>query len=473
MSTFSRSSVTETPQVSPGTKPAPAPGTKPAPAVVITETLEKKRSARSRKRTLQRVFFSVAGLALIVGAYFFFRPATANTYIIRYSAVEKGDITKAVTSTGTLQATKTVQVGSQVSGTILTLYADFNSVVTKGQLLAQLDPTFYKATIEGAKANLAQAQASLTEATKEEARASELLKRQLIAQADYDVAKTKLLTAQATVKQFTAELEKANVNLSYTTIHSPINGTVVSRNVDVGQTVAASLNAPVIFTIAEDLSKMQVSANVDEADISQVSEGQDVKFTVDAYPGQEFHGIVMQIRINPITQQNVVTYSVIINVDNGTGKLLPGMTATVGIISAAKQGVLKVPAAALRFTPPPDLLGGTTASSDQTTKSGSSGQRGSGGGRSKDTSKRAAATSTKATIYVKSKDLKVPIAPVQITTGLSDGSTTEIVSSNPPIAPGDSVVIGAYNGSSSGTAAPAKQPGASPLGGAGGGARRF
>lgn len=459
MSTFSRSTVQET---------TTTPGTKPAPAVVITET---KRS-KALGKTIQRVVLSMLGLLLIIGAYFYFRPSATSTYTIRYAAVERGDIIKAVTATGTLQATKTVQVGSQVSGTILKLYADFNSVVTKGQLLAQLDPTFYDATIVGAKANLAQAEASLSEANKEAARAGTLLKSQLIAQADYDIANTKLETAQATVQQLNAELQKAMVNQSYTTIHSPINGTVVSRNVDVGQTVAASLNAPVIFTIAEDLSKMQVSANVDEADISQVVEGQDVKFTVDAYPGQEFTGKVFQIRINPITAQNVVTYSVIINVDNGNGKLLPGMTATVGIISSAKEGVVKVPAAALRFTPPADMPGVIATNTSGSTQKGAGARTGGSGsgGSGKPKGTRPAGASDKATIYVKNNDLKVPIKPVQVTTGLSDGATTEILTSNPAISAGDSVVIGAYSNSGGAASSTTNQPGASPLGGGG---RRF
>jgi HlyD family secretion protein len=461
MSTFSRSTVQETTTTTPGMKPAPT--------VVITE----KKKSKGRGGMIQRLLLSLLGLGLVVGAYFYFKPSVTSSYTIRYAAVERGDITKAVTATGTVQATKTVQVGSQVSGTILKLYADFNSIVTRGQLLAQLDPTFYQTTISSAEANVAQAQAALSEATREEARATELLKRQLIAQAEYDIVHTKLLTSRATVQQVTADLQKARVNLSYTTISSPINGTVVSRNVDVGQTVAASLNAPVIFTIAEDLSKMQVSANVDEADISQVVEGQDVKFTIDAYPGQEFHGTVLQIRINPITAQNVVTYSVIISVDNGSGKLLPGMTATVGIISAAKQGVVKVPTSALRFTPPADLTG-TVATTDQAKGGGRSGggSGGAGTGKSHDHSK-SGVTSDKATLYIKSKDPKQQITPVQVTTGLSDGATTEILLSDPALTPGDSIVIGAYSNSTSSTTPAAKQPGAAPLGGAGGGGRRF
>jgi len=232
----------------------------------------------------------------------------------------------------------------------------------------------------------------------------------------------------------------------------------------------------VLFTIAEDLSKMQVSANVDEADISQVGTGQDVKFTVDAYPGQDFHGVVEQIRINPVTQQNVVTYSVIIDVDNSGGKLLPGMTATVNILSASKQGVMKVPTSALRFTPPDDLLpgaGGQTGSSRSGSAAG-----GNGAGRSRDTTKKRT-QSDRGIIYVKSKDPKVPITAIHVTTGLSDGASTEITSSNPAITVGDSVVIGAYNpnasGGSSSGGSQNRQPGASPLGGAGGGGggRRF
>ncbi len=422
------------------------------------------------KKTKQRIMMIAILLVAAFGVYyFFFKPAAPAVVTVRYAAIDTGDLTKAVTATGSLQATKTVQVGSQVSGTILRLYADFNSTVKKGQLLAQLDPTLFQAAVNESKANVAQATANLANAQIEEKRAAGLVASQLISQSDYDAAKTKLLDATAGLAQTKAQLDRAMVNIGFTTIRSPINGKVVSRNVDVGQTVAASLNAPVIFTIAEDLQNMQVSANVDEADIGQVVMGQKVRFTVDAFTGENFEGSVLQVRINPITQQNVVTYSVIINADNPELKLLPGMTATVSIISDARQDVMRVPNAALRFVPTPELLG---------TGQGVSTQQGTRQGRGASHKIKDSSAAPASVIYIKmhGNQKVVALQVVRVTTGLSDGSYTEILSSKPQLTMGDSVAIGSITTGGDPKAPASAQPGASPFstprpGGGGGGGR--
>lgn len=270
----------------------------------------------------------------------------------RTGTIDRGDITVTISATGTLSADTTVQVGSQVSGRIAKLYVDFNSVVKKGDLLAQLDPTFLQATLNQAKAGVSRARASLNQAERDFQRIEDLFSKNLVSQADMDATITNLESARATLEQANATLEGADVNLKYATIRSPIGGVVISRNVDVGQTVAASLSAPTLFEIANDLRKMQVKASVDEADIGNVQKGQEVTFRVDAYPNNEFRGVVREIRLAPVITQNVVTYSVIIDVQNPDLKLMPGMTATLTIIVATKEDVLRVPIQATRFNPP-------------------------------------------------------------------------------------------------------------------------
>lgn len=270
----------------------------------------------------------------------------------RFATVTKGDIVRLVNATGTLEAVTTVQVGSQVSGTIAALYADFNDRVQKGQLLAQLDTSFLAAQVAEAKANLSKAEATLNETKRALARAETLYTAKLISSAEYDKALANYETAVASVEAAKAAVTRAKTNLAYAKITSPISGTVISRNVDIGQTVAASLNAPTLFVIAQDLSKMRLLAAVDEADIGQIEVGNPVSFTVDAFPERVFKGEVEQIRLAPVTVQNVVTYTVVIGVDNSSGKLMPGMTATVTIETARVNDVLKTSSAAIRFRPP-------------------------------------------------------------------------------------------------------------------------
>lgn len=398
------------------------------------KNLNQAIKAKKRKKSVRK-WITIILLLVIAGGgywYFFMQEEPAPKPIIRYGAVDKGDVVKSISATGTLQATKTVQVGSQVSGTIRTLYCDFNSHVNAGMVVAQLDPTFYQAAVKEAEANHERAKSELDNAKTEANRANELVKKDLISKAEYEVATTKVNSLTASLSQTRAALDRARVNLSYTTIRSPISGTVVSRNVDVGQTVAASLNAPVLFTIAEDLSKMEVQVSVDEADVEEVKSGQSATFTVDAFPGQTFNGNVSMVRISPTTLQNVVTYSVIVSASNDNLKLLPGMTATTTIISESKEDVLRVPAAALRFKPP-------VSDSDTSKRSGRPGS-GMGGERKKSGGENFGMIFKKKTT---TKDAKESLYdPIRVKTGLTDGNYTEILIEGSTLSVGDSIAVG-------------------------------
>lgn len=287
---------------------------------------------------------------------------------VRYETepVSRGDIVQSVSATGTVNPVTTVLVGTQVSGKIKALHADYNSVVKKGDLIAEIDPALFQAAVDQAKANLdnakatlAKNQATLVDAQRTRDRYKDLLARHLVSQSDLDTSETAYLTAKATVDssvtqiaQTQAALNQAQTNLFYTRILSPVDGTVISRNVDVGQTVAATFQTPTLFTIAVDLTKMQIDTSVDEADIGTIKEGEDADFTVDAFPEDTFHGTVFQVRNAATVVQNVVTYDVVVKVSNPDLKLRPGMTANVDIITSRARNVLRVPNAALRFVPP-------------------------------------------------------------------------------------------------------------------------
>ena len=326
------------------------------------------------------------------------------------TTVTRGPITQAVTATGTLNPVVNVQVGSQVSGNIAKLFADFNSQVKAGQVVAQIDPALFQATVTQAEGDLASAQAALELAKLNAMRTQELFARKTSSQADLDQALANLHQAEANIKIKQGALDKAKADLEHCTITSPIDGVVISRNVDVGQTVAASLQAPVIFQIANDLTKMQIDSNVAEADVGVVDVGQDVDFTVDAFPMRTFHGKVVQVRNAPITVQNVVTYDTVIGVSNPDLKLKPGMTANVSIIVAHKDNVLQIKNAALRYRPA-DATSGEMGSRSPAP----AGSRG-GPGRERRTSER--------TVYVLPGSQP---KPVQIKTGISDGVVTEVV----------------------------------------------
>jgi len=306
-------------------------------------------------------------VAAVAGAVWWFGFHSGKSDVkYRVAKIEKGDLRVTVTATGTVQPFLLVQVGTQVTGTIQKLNVDFNSKVKANEVVAQIDPAPFQAVVDQNKANLDKAvsdvvrvKAMLTQAEKELARARELQKKELISASDFDtaVANYDSLVAQvkvsdAAVAQAQATLESSQVNLRYCTITSPIDGIVISRNVDVGQTVAASLSAPTIYVISDDMKKMQIQASVAEADIGRIKENMDVTFTVDAHRNDTFKGKVAQIRLSPTTVQNVVTYTVIINADNPEFKLLPGMTANVSFEISQYADVVKIPNAALRFTPP-------------------------------------------------------------------------------------------------------------------------
>jgi HlyD family secretion protein len=362
-----------------------------------------------RKLLTRRKAFIAIVIVLAIGIFAFSarrQKASAGQYFT--TTVDTGPLRNVVNATGVVQTVVTVQVGSQVSGQVEELYADFNSLVKRGQLLARLDPRNFQAQVENSRANVVAAQARVRSAEAEQKtqaanllsskanleaarvtrdntailfeRASELSKSGVASRNDYDNAKANADSAQAKfeqaqaavaqveaqshstaaqleqvkaqLQQAQADLHRSQLNLEYCNIYSPVDGVVISRNVDVGQTIAASMQAPTLFTIANDLTRMQVNANVDEADIGSISEQADVRFTVDAYPNDMFRGRISEIRLNPQTVQNVVTYSVIIGIENPDMKLKPGMTANITITVDQREDVLKVANAALRYTPP-------------------------------------------------------------------------------------------------------------------------
>lgn len=357
---------------------------------------------------MKKIFIGILTAALIgVAAFYLFR-GDKDEMNFRTEKAARGDIVSAITASGAVNAVTTVLVGTQVSGTVKNIYVDFNSIVKQGQVIAQIDPALFEAQVAQAKANLLAAKANVekaeiarTDAERTLNRQKELFAKNLIAKSDldsagtaYDAAVAQVSAAKAQTAQTEAALKITETNLRYTRIVSPVNGTVVSRSVDVGQTVAASFQTPTLFTIAQDLTKMQVDSSVVEADIGKIEVGQPVEFTVDAYPDSPFKGSVSEIRNAPITVQNVVTYDVVVKVDNPELKLKPGMTANVSIIVSSKSNVLKIANAALRFKP-----------SDKQTKNEKM-EKGSG-------------------IWIfENKQLK----RIAITTGISDGAYTELLS---------------------------------------------
>jgi len=387
-----------------------------------------------RKRMLALIAVVLLAGLLGLGLWRFSGGAKESPYVT--AQVKKGNITQVVSATGTLQAVVTVLVGSQVSGTIARLNADFNSKVRKGQIIAELDQAKFGAQVDEERANLLAAQANMAKAkvTLEDtrrtlARADELRKRELISQSELDGAQTahdaalaQLKVTEAQVGQARAALNQASVDLANTIIRSPVDGTVISRNVDVGQTVAASLQAPTLFTIANDLSKMQVHTSVDEADIGNVSEGQQVTFTVDAYPTKRFRGKVSQVRNAPTTVQNVVTYNSIVEIDNKELLLKPGMTANVEFLVSRKNDVLRVPNMAARFRPPWEKQDAQEVIR-QASRTGGGGQ-----GRRRGAASRARSGDGRdgrwAKLYVL-KDLQ--LTAVEVRLGISDGTYTEVI----------------------------------------------
>ncbi len=305
------------------------------------------------KKTL--ILIAILIIAFL-SVYFIFFNGSSNSYVLRLDKISTGDLTVYVTATGSLNAVNTVQVGTQVSGTISKLYADYNSVVKAGDVIARIDTTFLYQAVKDAQASLEKTKAQLEQDKRNYDRIKTLYDKKLESQTDLDAAQTTYEIDKANLSSSQANLDKAKINIAYATIKAPIDGVVIDRQVSVGQTVAASLSSPTLFIIANDLKKMQVEATVDESDIGQVSVGQTATFTVDAYPNETFKGTVSQIRLNPVVISNVVNYTVVINVLNNDLKLMPGMTANVKILVAKKENVLRVPNIALRFQPPIELV---------------------------------------------------------------------------------------------------------------------
>ena len=382
---------------------------------------------------MKRKLFIVIGLVTVTGlsAAAMYARRGVDAPAVVTDVVSRGDIRTVVTANGSIEAVDTVQVGTQVSGTIQSLGADFNSIVKKGQVLARLDPSIIQADIERQRANLLGAEADaerlrvqLNDATTKLGRAKELAARQLIAASDLDAADITQRSAEAQVKaamaqvtQARAAVAQAEVNLQKTVIKSPIDGIVISRSVELGQTVAASLQAPTLYTIAADLRNMQLKASIDESDLGSINKGQAVTFRVDAYPNETFAGRVEQIRLNPVIESNVVTYAAIVSAPNAQLKLKPGMTATLNVETARKDNVLRVPSTALRFRPTQAMLAALAGTDVDSGKPGANAKPVA-------TSGRATSAPAKATVWVYDGD---SISPVPVTVGIADATFTEIV----------------------------------------------
>lgn len=370
---------------------------------------------------------AVAVVAAAGGGFYYFRhnhtvPLTYNT-----TSVARSELTKVVTATGTLNPVVNVTVGTQVSGRISKLYVDYNSVVKSNEIIAEIDPSTYQAAVSQASADLANAEANLELQQVEADRSSDLFSNKLISASDNDTAVANLHEAQAQVKIKQASLSNTLVNLNYCKIVSPVNGVVISRAVELGQTVASSFNTPTIFQIANDLTKMQIDTSVAEADVGGVLEGQEVDFTVDAYPERTFHGTVTQVRNSPTTVNNVVTYDCVIGVTNADYKLKPGMTANVSIVVAHRDNALVMPNGALRFRPPEGAVVDTNSLAAPPSPATNANFAGSPGGHR--SGRPRGEHPSIHTIYVLAGDSNDPkLQVVQIRTGISDGISTEVVS---------------------------------------------
>ena len=388
----------------------------------------------------------IALLLLVLAAVWWWqrKPLVDLTY--QTVPVSRGPMTQLVTASGALNPMINVTVGTQISGIILKLFADFNSPVTAGQIVAQIDPATYQAVVHQMEGELASARAALELAQLTASRKKELVAQNASTKADLDNALATLHQAEAMVDVRLANLEKARVDLNRCTIYSPIDGIIISRSVDVGQTVAAAMNAPVLFSIANDLTKMQIDADVAEADIGQIRIDQAVDFTVDAFADRTFHGTVVQVRNAPKTVQNVVTYDVVISVKNDDLKLKPGMTANVSVTVAQRESALKISNAALRFRPLDDPSKAAAVPAP-----GGSGRRGKPG----------RSGARERSVYLLS-GVKKPVAtPVKL--GINDGLSTEVLEG---VKEGDMVITGE-------TSASGKSAGAGATSPFGGGMRRY
>jgi len=352
---------------------------------------------------------------LAASAWYYKRGDVSETPIYRTATIERGNVKPTVSSTGTLSAVKTIQVGTQVSGQVSAIYADFNQHVRRGQLLATIDPALQNQAVEEAQAQLERAQATMQQVQGDYERSKQLYEWKAVTASEFSAVQSNYSVHKADVKSAQIALDRARQNLAYTRIYAPIDGVIVERNVDVGQTVAANFSTPQLFLIANDLSDMQILALVDESDIGVIRNGLPVQFTVQAYPNDTFTGTVQQVRLQSKTQDNVVNYTAVVGVHNATGKLLPGMTATVQFLTGTANDVLIVPNSALRIKPTPALM----AQSQTPILLSDAQEPGS------------------AILWtLDSKGLN----PVRVHTGLSDETHTEVSGKN--LKPGTKIVIG-------------------------------
>lgn len=394
--------------------------------------------------TAKRAITSVVILAMLLagGLWLYRRSRQTGAPAYRFGQVQRGDIRSTVSATGSLEAVTTVQIGTQVSGQVSAIYVDFNDRVRRGQLLARIDPTLQQAAVRDAEAGVDAAQSQLELARREDVRNQQLFKERVITAPEYEQTASAYRVAQANLRSAQIALERARKNLSYTAIHSPIDGVVVERNVDVGQTVAASLSAPQLFLIAQSLTEMQILAAVDESDIGRIADGQPVSFTVTSYPNETFRGAVRQVRLQSAVTDNVVSYTTVVAVQNPDGKLLPGMTATVRFITDSAVGALLVPNAALRFQPTPEMLAASAARGRGAPAADSparpsvdvgkgGGERGAG---------RVAAGRTDSTATLWHLDESGRLTPIAVRTGLADGQRTQVEGAG--VVAGMEVIVG-------------------------------
>ncbi|HEY7233539.1 MAG TPA: efflux RND transporter periplasmic adaptor subunit [Gemmatimonadaceae bacterium] len=431
-----------------------------------------------------RIAAAAAVVVLAASSVAMYRRADANQAPpYRFATITRGNLESTVSATGALNAVTTVQVGTQVSGQISAIYADFNQKVKKGQLLARIDPTLQQQAVQDAQAGVERAQSQYTMAQQEYDREKTLFDSKVITATEFGTAQSNYEVGKANLKSAQIALDKAKQNLAYTNIYAPIDGVIVARTVDVGQTVAASLSAPELFLIANDLSRMQILANVDESDIGQIAVGQPVTFTVQAYPNRNFTGTVQQVRLQSTTQDNVVNYTTVISVSNADGKLLPGMTATVSFLTGSAKNALLVPNAALRFRATPEMMaeagvasrtrsantnGGTSATgatatganAGNTNAATGSGATANGAARFGGSGARGGNGSARGgmgMLWYLDKTGKLEVARVR--TGLTDGQTTEITPrDSTAVDAGTQVIVGTNATSTSASSANPLQP---------------
>jgi len=428
----------------------------------------------------------VAGTVLLSatagGAWFYQRADASALPAYRTAAIERADLRSTVSATGALSAVRTVQVGTQVSGQVAEIFVDFNDRVKKGQLLARIDPTLQEAAVEEAQAGLERAQAQLTQARGEYERQKQLHDAKIVTASEFSATEANYRVGQAQLRSAEIALNRARQNLGYTRIYSPIDGVIVERNVDVGQTVAASLSAPQLFLIANDLTQMQILASVDESDIGSIREGQPVTFTVQSYQNQSFTGTVQQVRLQSTTQDNVVNYTAVVSVQNPNGRLLPGMTATVEFETAMAADALTVPNAALRIRPTEEMLAAAGASGSTSREQGGARQAGApadsaargaaGGARTRAPGGRTGQPrGSGATLWL--VDGAGRLTSKRVRTGISDGQRTQVIAEG--LAEGTQVVTSVPSAGSSGStgSAPAGSNPLQPQRPRGGPAMRF